>query len=83
MIATMLSDVALAAALGLPRSTWWSRLALNAGLQVRNAIRRRTPLGTVPSFVPGQAAPPIYAQGYDLADIGPLNVMGPGTATPD
>jgi hypothetical protein len=77
MIATMLDDAQLAAALGLPRSTWWSRLALNAGMGVRNAIRRRTPLSTVPSFIPGQAAPPTYAGGYDLADIGPLNVMGP------
>ncbi len=78
MIATMLDDARLAAALGLPRSTWWSRLALNAGIGVRNAIRRRTHLSTVPSFIPGQAAPPIYPKGYNLADIGPLNVMGPG-----
>jgi hypothetical protein len=77
MIATMLDDAQLAAALGLPRSTWWSRLALNAGLAVRNAIRRRAPLSTIPSFFPGQAAPPIYPEGYDLADVGPLNVMGP------
>jgi hypothetical protein len=77
MIATMLDDAQLAAALGLPRSTWWSRLALNAGMSVRNAIRRHTPLSTVPSFIPGQAASPVYAEGYKLADIGPLNVMGP------
>jgi hypothetical protein len=77
MIATMLDDAHLAAALGLPRSTWWSRLALNAGMSVRNAISRRTPLSTVPSFIPGQAAPPVYDQGYDLDDIGPLKVMGP------
>jgi hypothetical protein len=77
MIATMLDDAQLVAALGLPRSTWWSRLALYAGLRVRNAIRRRTPLSTVPSFMPGQPAPPTYAEGYDLAEIGPLNVMGP------
>jgi hypothetical protein len=77
MIATMLDDPLLATALGLPRSTWWSRLALNAGLGVRNAIRRRTPLSTIPSFIPGQAAPPVYPEGYGLANIGPLNVMGP------
>ncbi|GAC1596478.1 MAG: oxygenase MpaB family protein [Pseudarthrobacter sp.] len=76
MIATMLDDARLASALGLPRSTWWSRLALNAGLGVRNIIRRRTRLSSVPSFIPGQAAPPIYASGYGLADIGPVNVMG-------
>jgi hypothetical protein len=81
MIATMLDDAPLAAALGLPRSTWWSRVALAAGLGLRNAIRRRTPLSTIPSFIPGQAAPPVYAEGYDPAEIGPLNVMGPCTAT--
>ncbi|WP_255771198.1 oxygenase MpaB family protein [Pseudarthrobacter sulfonivorans] len=81
MIATMLDDAPLAAALGLPRSTWWSRLALNAGLGVRNAIRRRTPLKTVASFVPGGAAPPIYPDGYDLAGIGPVNVMRRGDGT--
>jgi hypothetical protein len=81
MIATMLDDAPLAAALGLPRSTWWSRVALAAGLGLRNAIRRRIPLSTIPSFIPGQAAPPVYAEGYDPAEIGPLNVMGPGTAT--
>lgn len=78
MIATMLDDAKLAEALGLPRSTWWSRLALNAGMGLRNAIRRRTPLSTVPSFVPGQSAPPVYRHGYGLPDVGPLNVMGPG-----
>jgi hypothetical protein len=77
MIATMLDDGQLAAALGLPQSTWWSRSALNAGMSMRNAIRRRTSLSTVPSFMPGQAAPPVYPQGYNLADVGPLNVMGP------
>lgn len=77
MIATMLDDVRLVEALGLPRSRWWSRLGLNAGFAVRNAIRRHTPLSTAPSFVPGQSAPPIYPQGYDLAKVGPLNVMGP------
>ncbi len=78
MISTMLDDGPLAEALGLPRSTWWSRLGLNAGLAVRNTIRRRTPLSTVASFIPGQSAPPVYPQGYDLAEVGPLNVMGPG-----
>ncbi|QOD05027.1 oxygenase MpaB family protein [Pseudarthrobacter sp. BIM B-2242] len=77
MIATMLNDAELAEALGLPRSTWWSRLALSAGMGVRNVILRRTPLSTVPSFIPGQAAPPVYAGGYSLADVGPRNVMGP------
>jgi hypothetical protein len=82
MIATMLDDAQLTKALGLPPSTWWSRLGLNAGMSVRNVIRRRTPLSTVPSFIPGQAAPPAHPQGYDLADIGPLNVMGPRNRSP-
>jgi ER-bound oxygenase mpaB/B'/Rubber oxygenase, catalytic domain len=77
MIATMLDDPQLVETLGLPQSTWFSRLTLNAGMGVRNAIRRRTSLSTVPSFIPGQAAPPTYPGGYNLADIGPLNVMGP------
>lgn len=77
MIATMLDDAKLVGALGLPRSTWWSRLALDAGMELRNAIRRRTPLSTVSSFVPGQSAPPVYPHGYYLHDVGPLNVMGP------
>jgi hypothetical protein len=77
MISTLLDDAHLAEALGLPRSRWWSRLGLNAGLAVRNAIRRRTPLSAVPGFIPGQAAPPVYPQNYDLAEVGPLNVMGP------
>ncbi|MEO8283574.1 MAG: oxygenase MpaB family protein [Pseudarthrobacter sp.] len=77
MIATMLDDAQLAAALGLPRSTWCSRRALNAGIAIRNAIRRHTPLSAIPSFIPGQAAPPVYPGGYDMAAIGPLNVMGP------
>lgn len=78
MIATMLDDARLAEALGLPCSTWWSRLALKAGMGLRNTVRRRTPLSTVASFSPGQSAPPVYPRGYDLADVGPLNVMGPG-----
>ena len=78
MIATMLDDARLTEALGLPRSTWWSRVALHAGLAVRNEVRRRTPLSKAPSFTPGQPASPVYPQGYDLADVGPLNVMGAG-----
>lgn len=81
MIATMLDDVRLTDALGLPRSTWWSRVALDAGLAVRNGIRRHTPLSTVPSFSSGQPLTPVYPHGYDLADVGPLNVMGPEVLT--
>lgn len=76
MIATMLDDARLTKALGLPQSTWWSRVALHAGLAMRNEIRRHTPLSKTPSFTPGQSAPPVYPHGYDLADVGPLNVMG-------
>lgn len=76
MIATMLDDERLTEALGLPRSKWWSRAALDAGLAVRNGIRRRTPLRAVPSFRSGQPLTPVYPRGYDLADVGPLNVMG-------
>lgn len=82
MIATMLDDGQLAKALGLPRSTWLSRFTLNAGMAIRNKIRRHTPLSPVPSFLPGQSAPPVYPDGYDLADVGPLSVMGPEDRTP-
>ncbi len=81
MIATMLDDDRLTDALGLPRSTWWSRVALAAGLAVRNTIRRRLPLPTLPSFEPGSASPPVYPRGYDFENIGPINVMGPGEPT--
>ncbi|UZX03288.1 DUF2236 domain-containing protein [Arthrobacter sp. CDRTa11] len=83
MISTMLDDERLTKALGLPGSTWWSKAALGAGLAVRNAARRRRPLNTEPGFRPGQPAPPVYPRGYDLADIGPENVLGPpGRNTP-
>lgn len=78
MTATMLDDARLTDALGLPRSTLWSRIALDAGLAVRNEIRRHTPLRTVPSFRSGQPVSPVYPNGYDLADVGPLKVMGAG-----
>jgi hypothetical protein len=81
MTATMLDDPRLTEALGLPRSTWWSRVALHAGLAVRNEIRRHTPLSTVPSFRSGQPASPVYPNGYNLSDVGPLNVMGAGDHT--
>jgi len=76
MISAMLDDVRLTEALGLPRSRWWTRAGLNIGLGVRNATRRRRAQGTVPFFSPGQEAAPVYAKGYDLAEIGPENVMG-------
>lgn len=75
MIGTMLDDARLTEALGLPRSTWWSRVVLDAGLAVRNEIRRHTPLRAEPSFRSGQPLTPVYPHGYQLADVGPLNVM--------
>ncbi|MBG0741060.1 DUF2236 domain-containing protein [Paeniglutamicibacter antarcticus] len=81
MISAMLDDGRLTTALGLPRAYRWTRTALNAGLSLRNAIRRRRPLSKEPHFSPGSAGSSVYPHGYSSRDIGPINVMsGPTPA---
>jgi hypothetical protein len=74
LLSCMLDDARLASALGLPASRLWSRVALTAGLRVRNLLFRRRAVRTEPYFRPGQSMPAVYPQGYRLSDVGPRNV---------
>lgn len=74
LISTMLDDDRLTAALGLPRPGRISRVILEIGLSVRNAIHRRRPLKQQPHFTPGRAGSALYPDGYSLDQIGPVNV---------
>ncbi|WP_437773468.1 oxygenase MpaB family protein [Arthrobacter sp. KNU40] len=74
LISTMLDDVRLTDALGLPRAGRISRTALKTGLAAHNAIHRRRPLKTKPHFTPSEAGSTLYPGGYSLDQIGPVNI---------
>ena len=79
LLSTMLADVRLVAALGLPRSSQVSRGALKTLLAVRNALHRRRPPKRKPHFTPGRAGSSLYPGGYSLDQIGPANIPAPST----
>ena len=77
MLSAMFDDDRLSDALGLPRATRLTKTTLQTVLKARNAIRRRSPLNQKPHFVPGEAGPSLYPNGYRLDEIGPENIMTP------
>ncbi|MDQ0769506.1 hypothetical protein QF031_002255 [Pseudarthrobacter defluvii] len=81
IISVMLDDERLVEALGLPRPSWVSSALMTRGLAIRNAIRRRRPLGHKPHFTPGKAGSSLYPGGYSLGQIGPVDVPQPQTAS--
>jgi hypothetical protein len=81
IISAMLNDERLVEALGLPRPSRVSSGLMTRGLAIRNAIRRRRPLGQNPHFTPGKAGSSLYPGGYSLDQVGPDNVPQPKTAS--
>ncbi len=77
ILSAMFHDDRLTDALGLPRRRNWSSVALTAALAMRNLIRRRRPLSSVPRFSSGHSGSAVYPRGYSLSDLGPVRVMGP------